>query len=122
MDEEERTNEQLAFRALADPSRRDMVRLLAAREMSIAELCESFEMTRTAVRKHVRVLEEGGIVVLDPQGRERRILLRQEGLVAVGRWLDGVPERPDPGASMGGSRVARPDPEMRPRLVAGLAV
>ncbi|MGR3467342.1 MAG: ArsR/SmtB family transcription factor [Shimia sp.] len=92
MNEGLETLTQLAFRALADPSRRAMICLLANKPMSIAELCHSFEMTRTAVRKHVRVLEEGAIVELAPQGRERMIRLRPEGMRVVSQWLQTVPQ------------------------------
>ncbi|MGR3490444.1 MAG: ArsR/SmtB family transcription factor [Shimia sp.] len=91
MNEGVETLTQLAFRALADPSRRQMIGMLAEQPMSIAQLCQSFDMTRTAVRKHIRVLEEGAIVELAAQGRERVIRLRPEGVRVVGQWLSSVP-------------------------------
>ena len=87
---------QLAFRALADPSRRAMVHLLLERPMSIAELCHSFDMTRTAVRKHLRMLEEGRVVTLRLQGRERLITVDQAGLDAVREWLAVLPAQSMP--------------------------
>lgn len=60
------------FHALADTTRRDIVaRLLAGQPMSISALAGRYDMSFAAVRKHVNVLEEAGLVTKHPQGRER---------------------------------------------------
>ena len=46
---------QMSFRALADPTRRSILRLLAKNDMTIAEVAENFEMTRAAVKKHLTI-------------------------------------------------------------------
>ena len=51
---------QNCFRALADPTRRDIVRILAGSDMSIGQLTDQFDMTRAAVKKHLTVLSDGG--------------------------------------------------------------
>ncbi len=78
---------QAAFRALADPTRRDILRMLADRDMTIAEVSEHFDMTRAAVKKHLVVLADGGLIAVEPQGRERINRLEPAGFVPVRDWL-----------------------------------
>jgi DNA-binding transcriptional ArsR family regulator len=59
------------FRALADATRRDIVRRTLAGEASISELASSYAMSFAAVQKHVAVLEGAGLVVKHTRGRER---------------------------------------------------
>ncbi|MCR6493799.1 metalloregulator ArsR/SmtB family transcription factor [Cellulomonas sp. P24] len=59
------------FRALADATRRDIVRRTLAGEASISELAASYDMSFAAVQKHVAVLEGAGLVVKRSHGRER---------------------------------------------------
>ncbi|MDG1997904.1 MAG: helix-turn-helix domain-containing protein [Amylibacter sp.] len=56
------TTEQLAFRALADPTRREILRLLNRRDMTIGEITDLFPITRGAVKKHLEFLVHGGLV------------------------------------------------------------
>ncbi|MGI9425813.1 MAG: ArsR/SmtB family transcription factor [Hyphomicrobiaceae bacterium] len=78
---------QAAFRALADPTRRDILLLLGAQEMTIAEVSDRFAMTRAAVKKHLTVLEEGRLISVRAQGRERINRLEPEALKPVVEWL-----------------------------------
>ncbi len=59
------------FRALADATRRDIVRRTLAGEATVSELAASYEMSFAAVQKHVAVLEGAGLVMKRPHGRER---------------------------------------------------
>ena len=59
------------FRALADATRRDIVRRTLAGEATVSELAASYEMSFAAVQKHVAVLEGAGLVMKHPRGRER---------------------------------------------------
>ena len=61
------------FRALADSTRRDIVRRTLVEEVSVSELAERYDMSFAAVRKHVNVLEEAGLVNDKRIGRQRRI-------------------------------------------------
>lgn len=61
------------FRALADATRRDIVRRTLGGEASISELAERYDMSFTAVQKHVAVLEAADLVARTPRGRERII-------------------------------------------------
>ncbi len=79
---------QNAFRALADPTRRDILRLLSAQDMTIAQVSDRFEMTRGAVKKHLTVLSDGGLIHVEARGRERINRLNPAGLTPVLGWLE----------------------------------
>lgn len=76
-----------AFRALADPTRREILMMLRERNMTVAEVARHFDITRPAVKKHLTVLEEGGLIGSTPRGRERINALRPEGLRTAAQWL-----------------------------------
>lgn len=59
------------FRALADATRRDIVRRTLVGEASVSVLAEAYDMSFAAVQKHVAVLEEARLVTKEPRGRER---------------------------------------------------
>lgn len=59
------------FRALADSTRRDIVRRTLGGEASVSELASTYDMSFAAVQKHVAVLERAGLVTKHPNGRER---------------------------------------------------
>ncbi|MFW2512760.1 ArsR/SmtB family transcription factor [Demequina sp. SO4-13] len=61
------------FRALADSTRRDIVRRSLAGEASVTELAHAYEMSFAAVQKHVAILEGAGLVTKHPHGRERKV-------------------------------------------------
>jgi DNA-binding transcriptional ArsR family regulator len=61
------------FRALADATRRDILRRTMAGEASVSQLAAAYDMSFAAVQKHVAVLEGAGLVTKEPQGRERII-------------------------------------------------
>ena len=59
------------FHALADATRRDILRRTLVGEASVSELADAYEMSFAAVQKHVAVLEGAGLVTKEPRGRER---------------------------------------------------
>ena len=81
-------DEQAVFRALADPTRRQILIDLSTREMTIGELVEQFDMTRGAVKKHLTILEEGKLISVRSQGRSRINKLEPAGLKWASDWLD----------------------------------
>jgi DNA-binding transcriptional ArsR family regulator len=85
----ERPSEPLdsVFHALADPTRRAMLRSLAQRERSIGELAEPFRMSLAAASKHVKTLERAGLVRRTVQGRTHLCRLDPEPLSAAQEWL-----------------------------------
>lgn len=76
------------FRALADGTRRDIVRRTLTREASVSELAASYEMSFAAVQKHVAVLERAGLVTKHPQGRERLVRGNPEAIRKAQALLD----------------------------------
>ncbi|WJY23153.1 metalloregulator ArsR/SmtB family transcription factor [Fontisubflavum oceani] len=81
-------NPQPAFRALADPTRRDILALLKTREMTIGAVAERFDMTRPAIKKHLSILEAGDLITITPRGRERINAINPDGFRAVHSWLE----------------------------------
>lgn len=79
--------QQQAFRALADPTRRQILALLAQRDMTIAEVAGNFDMTRAAVKKHLSILQEGALIETRTEGRTRVNALHPEGMKRVANWL-----------------------------------
>ncbi|MCF6321566.1 MAG: metalloregulator ArsR/SmtB family transcription factor [Rhizobiaceae bacterium] len=79
--------EQGAFRALADPTRRQILMHLSTREMTIAQVCEKFEVTRGAIKKHLVILEEGNLISVRRAGRERINRLHPQGMKSAVDWL-----------------------------------
>jgi DNA-binding transcriptional ArsR family regulator len=75
------------FSALADPTRRAIVRRLASGEATISELSKPFEMSFQAVSKHVQVLEHAGLVTRTRRAQERPCRLRPEAMVPASVWL-----------------------------------
>lgn len=74
--------------ALNDASRRQILDLLRKRPMTTGELCEHFDFTRFAVMKHLKVLVDGGLVLVERQGRERLNHLNPLPLQAIyRRWI-----------------------------------
>lgn len=75
------------FHALADPTRRAMLRSLAAGERNIGELAAPFRMSFAAASKHVRVLESAGLVCRRVQGRSHICRIEPAPLAAAEEWL-----------------------------------
>ena len=75
------------FRALADPTRRELLDRLGTGPASISDLARQLPMTLTAVMQHVQILEAGGLVETRKQGRVRTCALAVGGLRAAEAWL-----------------------------------
>ena len=75
------------FSALSDSTRRTMLLRLAKEEMSVAELSKPFGITKSAITKHVKVLEKAGLLGRTIEGRVHRCRLEPEPLVAVSEWI-----------------------------------
>ena len=81
-------NLQQSFRALSDPTRREILRQLTTEELTISEVVENFHLTRTAVRKHLTILEEGNLITVTPNGRESITRLNPQGLKSTAEWFN----------------------------------
>ena len=90
------TDDDRVFKALADPTRRYLLDRLFERDgRSLGELEGELEMTRFGVMKHLRVLEEAGLVVSRRSGREKLHFLNPVPIRLIhDRWIDKYAERP----------------------------
>jgi DNA-binding transcriptional ArsR family regulator len=75
------------FKAIADPTRREVLRLLAESERPISEITSHFSMSRTAVTKHLQILSEAELISGRKEGREKIYQLHPEPLTEVKQWL-----------------------------------
>lgn len=78
---------QSTFRALADPTRRDILVMLRGRDLTISQVADNFDMTRAAVKKHLTVLSDGGLITVRTSGRERINTINPDGIAPVIQWL-----------------------------------
>jgi len=78
---------QPSFRALGDPTRRQILMELCQEEMTITEVVDKFELTRTAVRKHLTILEEGNLITVTPKGKERITRINPKGIKLTADWF-----------------------------------
>jgi len=76
------------FQAIADPLRRDMIALLAKEPLTINQVAEKFDVSRPAVSKHLKILEECGIISITNQGRERYCAIQPKQLIPAFLWID----------------------------------
>jgi DNA-binding transcriptional ArsR family regulator len=77
-----------ALRALAEPRRRDILRLVARDELAAGEIAAAFDVSRTAISQHVTVLKNAGLVVERRDGTRRLYRARPEGLAGLREFLD----------------------------------
>ncbi len=75
------------FAALSDPTRRGVLELLGQRDSTISDLAATFGMTLTGIKKHVRVLEQAGLVTTEKVGRVRRCRLGPRRLDDETTWI-----------------------------------
>ena len=76
-----------AFGALADPTRRGILRRLGTADASITDLADRFDMTLTGMKKHVQVLEVAGLVRTEKRGRVRVCRLGPRRLEVEAEWI-----------------------------------
>jgi DNA-binding transcriptional ArsR family regulator len=77
-----------ALRALAEPRRREILRLVAHDELAAGEIAAAFDVTRTAVSQHLTVLKAAGLLVERRDGTRRLYRARPEGLAGLREFLD----------------------------------
>lgn len=75
------------FQAIADPTRRKMLKLLANKELPVTTISSHFPMSRTAVSKHLKILSSSELVSAVKVGREVRYKLQPERLLELKEWL-----------------------------------
>src|SRR2546429_3923777 len=78
------------FEAVAQPKRREILRLLAARELSATQVASHFDVTQPAISQHLKVLKDVGLVNERRDGTRRLLSVRAEGLDDLHRFLEEV--------------------------------
>ena len=76
------------FQAIADPTRRAIIGLLAGQTLTLNAVAENFKISQPAVSKHMRILTECGLVVIVKQGRVRHCSARLKALEEVAQWAE----------------------------------
>jgi DNA-binding transcriptional ArsR family regulator len=77
-----------AFQVIADPSRREILRMLKKKSHNINSLSENFDMSRPAVSKHISILHAAGFITIRETGRERFCTLNKAGFIELQTWID----------------------------------
>jgi DNA-binding transcriptional ArsR family regulator len=77
-----------AFTALGSPVRREILRLVSRAPRAVGEIADALPVSRPAVSKHLRLLEDAGLVAFDTDGKRNVYRVRREGLADARAWLD----------------------------------
>jgi DNA-binding transcriptional ArsR family regulator len=75
------------FQAIADPTRREIINLLADGSLNVNAIAQKFDVSRQAVSLHVKILTECGLIVVKEQGRERLCVAKLDKLNEVSIWV-----------------------------------
>ncbi|MEO5595099.1 MAG: metalloregulator ArsR/SmtB family transcription factor [Chitinophagaceae bacterium] len=76
------------FQAISDPTRREIINLLAAETLNLKTVAEKFQISRPAISRHIKILTECGLITIRTAGRERFCEVRLETLVVVSEWTN----------------------------------
>ena len=76
------------FQAIADPTRRQIIDIIAKQPLNLNSVAEKFDMSRQAVSLHIKILEECGLIMLRQEGRERYCEVKFDKLNEVSVWVD----------------------------------
>jgi len=76
------------FQAIADPTRREIIRLISIRDLNLNAVAGNFGMSRPAISKHIKILTECGLIVIKQQGRERFCGAKLDKLNEVSLWVE----------------------------------
>ena len=76
------------FQAIADPTRREIINIIARQSLNLNSLAENFDISRPAISRHIKILTECGLIVIKQQGRERYCEAHLKSLSQVSQWID----------------------------------
>src|SRR6185295_9856775 len=80
------------FQAIADPTRREIINMIAHETLNLNSVAEKFHQSRPAISKHIKILTECGLIVMKQQGRERHCEAKLEKLNEVSEWVEQYKE------------------------------
>jgi DNA-binding transcriptional ArsR family regulator len=75
------------FQAVADPTRRDIIKMISTKNLTLNQVADSFDISRQAVSKHIKILTECGLIRIRQDGRERFCSARLQSLREVANWV-----------------------------------
>ena len=75
------------WQALADPTRRQIIEILSAEPLTVNAIADNFSISRPAISKQLKILEESALVTIEKQGRERICTLSLAPLEEIQRWV-----------------------------------
>lgn len=76
------------FQAIADPTRREILSLIAKEPLNLNSIAKNFEMSRPAISQHIKILDESELVVIQKKGRQRFCYIRPQKIKEVDQWLE----------------------------------
>ena len=76
------------FQGIADPTRRAILHMISLHPLNVNSVSEKFDVSRTAVYKHIKILTECGLVVINQKGRERFCEAKLQKLNEVSDWVE----------------------------------
>jgi DNA-binding transcriptional ArsR family regulator len=76
------------FQAIADPTRRDIINLIAYKPLNLNSIADNFEVSRPAISQHIKILMECGLIEMKKQGRERYCEAKLGQLNEVSQWIE----------------------------------
>jgi len=76
------------FQAIADPTRRDIINLLARQSLNLNAIADNFDSSRPTISQHIKILEECGLIMITQLGRERFCEAQLEKLSEVSEWVN----------------------------------
>ncbi len=76
------------FQAIADPTRRKIITMIATKPQNLNMIAENFDMSRQAISLHIKILDECGLLLIKQQGRERYCSIQPQKLSEVADWIE----------------------------------
>jgi DNA-binding transcriptional ArsR family regulator len=76
------------FQAIADPTRREIINLVAYQSLNLNAIAENFDVSRPAISQHIKILTECGLIIIKKQGRERYCEASLQQLNEVSQWIE----------------------------------
>ena len=76
------------FQAIADPTRREIINMIAHQSMNLSAVADQFPISRPAISKHIKILTECGLITIKQQGRERYCEAKLQKLNEVSQWIE----------------------------------
>lgn len=76
------------FQAIADPTRREIISMIAHQSLNLNSIADKFHVSRPAISKHIKILTECGLIVINQKGRERHCEAKLQKLNEVSHWVE----------------------------------